>query len=284
MTIALDHTDDLGAAQPTKITFASGFRDVRVVAKRNIKRITRTPRLLIFASIQPIMFLTLFRFVFGGNIPTGNLAYVDFLVPGVLVQATLFGGTTAIALSTDLASGMVDRFRSLPIARSAVLAGRTLSDSTRNIFVAIILLSAGVAMGFRVHNGLLGLLAGVAVVLIFAFCFSWLQAWIGLVAKDPETAQIASFLPLFPFIFASTIFQPVSSFPTWLQGFAEHQPISVTASTARALIQGSQHVPGHPELVIIKPVSDTIWEWAFWCVAFLVVFIPLAVRTYRKMS
>lgn len=270
MTIAIEHTEL--TAQPKKTTMRTAVRDIKVVAKRNILRIRRTPRLLIFSSIQPIMFFLLFRFVFGNSLNAGYpFPYVDFLLPGVFVQTTLFGGTTAIALSTDLASGMVDRFRSLPIARSAVLAGRTLADSFRNIFVILLLLVVGAISGFQIHNGFLPSVAGVAVVLLFAFSFSWMQAFIGLISKDPETAQIASFLPLFPFIFASTIFQPVQSFPSWLQGFAEHQPVSVTATTVRNLMQGG-------------PVWDTLWQALMWCAIFLIVFIPLSVRTYRKMN
>lgn len=274
MTTTANSQIELRTAEPTKETFRSSARDVFIVAKRNVKRIARTPRLLIFSSIQPIMFFTLFRYIFensiGSALPHG-ISYVDFLFPGILVQATLFGGTTAIALSIDMASGMVDRFRSLPIARSAVLAGRTIADMSRNIFVSLLLFIFATIMGFSFGNGAISLILAVGLVILFAFCFSWMQAFIGLIAKDPETAQIASFLPLFPFIFASTIFQPVQSFPTWLQGFAEHQPISVTVTTARNLILGG-------------PVATTLWQSLMWCVIFLLVFVPLSIRTYRKMG
>ena len=220
------------------------------------------------------MFFTLFRYIFedslGRSLPPG-ISYVDFLFPGVLVQVTLFGATTAITLAVDMQSGMVDRFRSLPIARSAVLAGRTIADITRNIFVSFLLLIFATLMGFTFGKGALHLLGAMGLVLLFAFCFSWALAYIGLVAKDAETAQMASFLPLFPFVFASTIFQPLQSFPTWLQGFAEHQPISVTVTTARNLILGG-------------PVASTLWQTLFWCVIFLLIFVPLSIRTYRKMN
>lgn len=265
---------EIRTAEPTKETFRSSVRDVIIVSKRNVKRILRTPRLLIFSSLQPIMFFTLFRYIFenslGRSLPPG-VSYVDFLFPGVLVQVTLFGGTTAIALSIDMASGMIDRFRSLPIARSAVLAGRTIADITRNIFVSLLLLVFATLMGFSFGKGALHLLAALGIVLLFAFCFSWFMAFVGLVSKDPETAQLASFLPLFPFIFASTIFQPIQSFPTWLQGFAEHQPISVTVTTARNLILGG-------------PVAPSLWQSLMWCAIFFIVFVPLSIRTYRKMS
>ena len=241
MTVAIDHSKEIRTAEPSKETLSSAMRDIFVVAKRNVKRILRTPRLLIFSSIQPIMFFTLFRFIFADSIGKAlgpGVSYVDFLLPGILVQATLFGGTTAIALSIDMASGMVDRFRSLPIARSAVLAGRTIADTSRNFFVIALLFIYGLFLGFRFNNGVLPVLAGVGIILLFAFCFSWLQAFIGLIAKDPETAQIASFLPLFPFIFASTIFQPIQSFPRWMRGFAEHKQMSVSVTTARNAIQG----------------------------------------------
>lgn len=260
--------ENLQIAIATKATFSSTLRDTKVIMIRNIKRVLRTPRLLIFSSIQPIMFFVLFRYVFAGPLQTSG-HYVDFLLPGIFVQASLFGGTTAIALSSDLASGMVDRFKSLPIARVAVLAGRTLADSARNVVTLTLLTIVGIIFGFRFHAGFLSILAGYAMLLLFAHAFSWLSAFIGISAKDPETAQIMSFLPLFPFIFASTIFQPSSNFPTWLQGFAEHQPISVTATTVRALVQGG-------------PVWATGWQALMWAGIFLIVFIPLTVSKYRK--
>lgn len=266
MTTTPIETNQIAIA--AKPTFRSAMRDTKVIAKRNLKRVLRTPRLLIFSSIQPIMFFILFRFVFAGPLKTDG-TYVDFLLPGIFVQASLFGGTTAIALSYDLASGMVDRFKSLPIARIAVLAGRTLADSARNVVTLLLLTIIGVIFGFRFHAGFLSILAGYGAVLIFAHAFSWLQAYIGITAKDPETAQIMSFLPLFPFIFASTIFQPPTKFPTWLQGFAEHQPVSVTATTARALVQGG-------------PVWSTAWQMLAYSAAFLIIFVPLTVSRYRK--
>jgi ABC-2 type transport system permease protein/oleandomycin transport system permease protein len=259
---------------PVKGNLLRTLRDIRVVAKRNLKRIRRTPRLLIFSSIQPIMFLTLFRYVFGGAFDTGT-TYAKFLVPGVFVQATLFGGTTAIALSVDLASGMVDRFRSLPIARSAVLAGRTIADTGRNIIVLTLLFIVGSLMGFRFSNGFFPAVACFAVALLFAYAYSWLSAFIGLVAKDPETAQILSFLPLFPFIFASTIFQPVSNFPSWMQGFAQHQPISVTVTTVRAFAEGG---------IFWNNFWSNFLQCMMWIAIFLIVFIPLSVRKYRQIS
>lgn len=274
MTTTTNAQIEVMSAEPTKETFGSAVHDIYIVAKRNVKRIIRTPRLLIFSSIQPIMFFTLFRYIFenslGSHLPAG-VSYVDFLFPGILVQVTLFGGTTAIALSIDMASGMIDRFRSLPIARSAVLAGRTIADIIRNIFVSLLLLIFATFMGFSFGDGPVHLIMALAVVILFAFCFSWLLAYIGLIAKDPETAQIASFLPLFPFVFASTIFQPLESFPTWMQGFAEHQPISVTATAARNLILGG-------------PIASSLWQSLMWSAIFLLVFVPLSIRTYRKMS
>lgn len=265
---SIDPSFEITTAQAIKSNLKTTIHDIRVIMKRNLKRVMRTPRLLIFSSIQPIMFFVLFRYVFAGPLKTTG-EYVDFLLPGVFVQASLFGGTTAIALSADLMSGMVDRFKSLPIARIAVLAGRTFADSVRNVVTLIILSIVGIIFGFRYHAGFFSILGGYGVILLFAYAFSWLSAYIGISAKDPETAQIMSFLPLFPFIFASTIFQPSWRFPSWLRGFADHQPISVTATTVRALVQGG-------------PVWETAWQSLMWSAIFLAIFIPLTVRKYRK--
>jgi ABC-2 type transport system permease protein/oleandomycin transport system permease protein len=198
------------------------------------------------------------------------MPYVDYLLPGIFVQAVLFGGTTAVALATDPASGMDDRFRSLPMARSAVLAGRTFADVSRNIITLAIVVAVGTLAGFRFHNGALAALAGMLLVLAFGYSFSWFSALLGLTVKDPQTAQIAGFLPIFPFIFASSAFVPVASMPGWMQAFAKVQPVSVLVNTVRALTQGG-------------PVFHWLWQTAAWTAGFLVVFVPLAVARYRRI-
>jgi len=246
-------------------------RDTIVMVKRNLLRIVRLPQLLFFSSVQPIIFLLLFTYVFGGAITRGtDIAYIDFLLPGVLVQTAVFGSTqTAIGLTEDLAAGVIDRFRSLPMARSAVLTGRTTADLIRNVVVTIIMLAVGSIIGFRIGGTALEALLGVAVALLFGFSLSWAMAALGLWVKNAETAQTASFVLIFPLVFASSIFVPTASMPSWLQGFAANQPVSVIASTVRALMGG-------------LPVGSLVLQSALWIAAILAVFFPLGVRIYRR--
>jgi ABC-2 type transport system permease protein/oleandomycin transport system permease protein len=243
--------------------------DIRIMTVRNIRRILRTPRLLYFASVQPVIFLVLFRYVFGGAISTPGLTYANYLLPGLLVEATLFGATTAVAIATDLSGGLVDRFRSLPVARSAVLIARTLADFCRTIWVVAIVLVVGTAVGFRFHNGALPGLAAIGLVLAFAYAYSWLLAVIGLAVRDPETAQLVSTLPILIFIFASSLAVPVDTMPGWLQPFARNQPVSVTINAVRALTQGG-------------PVNTWAWQSLGWTAGFLIVLIPVATALYRR--
>ncbi len=244
--------------------------DIAVLTRRNLKRIARTPRLLAVSSIQPVMFVLLFYYVFGGAIHTPGGSYIDYLVPAILLQATLFGATTAVAMSTDLAGGMIDRFRSLPMARSAVLAGRALADMVRSLSVVALVLIVSLLIGFGFHNGAAGALGALVLALAFGFAFIWLFALVGMLVKDPETAQLAGFLPIFPLIFASSAFVPVATMPSWLQSFANVQPVSVTISAMRALTQGGE-------------VGHWLWQSLAWIAALLVIVIPLAVRQYRKL-
>jgi len=257
------------AAIPAAITPASTVRDIAIITRRNLWRIARTPQLLVFTTIQPVLFVLLFVYVFGGAIHTPGMSYADYLLPGIFVQTVLFGGTTAVALATDLTSGMDDRFRSLPMARSAVLAGRTLADTSRNIITLIIVTAVGTLAGFRFHNGAAAAVAAMGLILAFGYAFSWFSAVLGLTVKDPQTAQIAGFLPIFPFIFASSAFVPVASMPGWMQGFAKAQPVTVLVNAVRALTQGG-------------PVYHWLWQTAAWTAGFLAVFAPLAVSRYRK--
>jgi len=256
----------VSAARP----LVNSARDIAIVTRRNLWRIARTPQLLVFTTIQPVLFVLLFVYVFGGAIRAPGMSYVDYLLPGIFVQTVLFGGTTAVALATDLASGMDDRFRSLPMARSAVLAGRTLADVSRNIITLTIVAAVGTLTGFRFHNGALAALAAVLLILAFGYAFSWFSAVLGLTVKDPQTAQLAGFLPIFPFIFASSAFVPIASMPGWMQAFAKAQPVTVLVNTVRALTQGA-------------PVYHWLWQTAAWTVGFLAVFVPLAISRYRKV-
>src|SRR5438445_13275398 len=222
---------------PSRIVGA--LRDSLAVAARNLIAYRRVPQLLVFSTIQPVIFVLMFRYVFGGAIRLpGNTPYVDFLMPGIFVQTVVFGSlAAAIGLATDLKSGLLERFRSLPMARSAVLSGRTTADLTRNVFVAALMAAVGFAVGFRIHVGVLAFLFGMMLVLLFGYTLSWIFAAVGLAVGDPETAQAAAFPIMAPLVFASSAFVPVSSMPGWLQAFAAHQPVSVTASPVRTMVR-----------------------------------------------
>lgn len=257
-------------------------RDIMVITKRNLLRNLRLPQLIILSTIQPIMFLVLFTYVFGGAIggslpPAAGGEYINWLIPGLLVQVAVFGaGQTALGLTEDLSKGVIDRFRSLPIARSAVLAGRTFSDLIRNAFVIGLMLLVGVVIGFRYQTSLVGLLGGFALVLLFSYAFSWIMATIGLLVKNPEAAQSAVFLPVFPLVFASSVFVPTQTMPGWLRAFADNQPVTVTADALRGLILGEGALlPGNT-------VGGQVFWSIFWSAVILAVFIPLSVRVYRR--
>lgn len=263
-------THDLAARHLPESSPMWVIRDAVAVAGRNLIAYRRIPQLLVFSTIQPVIFVLMFRYVFGGAISVPGVSYVDYLMPGIFVQTVVFGAMgAAIGLATDLKSGLLERFRSLPMARSAVLAGRTLADLVRNVFVAGLMSAVGFAVGFRVHTSALAFIAGIAIVLLFGYVLSWIFATVGLAVGDPETAQAASFPLMAPLVFASSAFVPVESMPGWLQVFAEHQPVSVTASAVRALVLGG-------------PTTSYVLQSLAWCAAILLVFVPLAVARFRK--
>ncbi len=241
-------------------------RDARAVTWRYLIHYRRVPQLLVFSTIQPVIFVLMFRYVFGEAIdPPGSTPYVEFLMPGIFVQTVVFGAiATAIGLATDMKSGLLERFRSLPMARSAVLAGRTIADLSRNVFVVLLMVAVGFAVGFRVHTGLVGLIAGLLLLLFFGYALSWIFATIGLWVGDPETAQAAAFPLIAPLVFASSLFVPIERMPSWMQPWAEHQPVSVTATAVRDLMLGGPDTAYH--------VAQSL----AWCVAILRVFVPLA--------
>ncbi|MEK9157744.1 MAG: ABC transporter permease [Patescibacteria group bacterium] len=251
--------------------FSQTISDIWVMINRNLIKYRRVPQLLVFSTIQPVMFLLLFTYVFGGAIKTG-VDYISFLLPGILVQTVLFGSMqTGVGLAEDLSKGMIDRFRSLPMARSAVLAGRTITDVIRNIFVVILMTVVGLVIGFRIDHGIFNYLGAVALISLFGFAFTWISATIGLAVKNIETAQVAGFIWVFPLAFASSIFVPVESMSNGLQIFAKHTPITYTVDTVRALILGT-------------PVGNNAWFSLIWILGILVVFMPLAVSRYRKIT
>lgn len=260
------------------------LRDIAVITRRNILRNVRLPQLLLFATIQPVMFLLLFNYVFGGSIGQApQLAqfgsYINWLVPGLIIQVATFGASqTAVGLTEDLQAGVIDRFRSLPMARSAVLAGRTISDLLRNAFVSALMLSVGALIGFRYQTSFLQLVLAFLIAMGFAFSFSWVMAAVGLAVKDTETAQTASFIPLFPLVFASSVFVSVESLPDWLRVFADHQPVTVMVNAMRGLILGEAALPTG------STVGGAITTAVIWNIAILLVFFPLSVRLYRRAA
>ena len=260
---------------PTRHELAAAVRDAWVVTGRNLRHFTRQPGLLIFSTIQPVMFVLLFAYVFGGAVKgslPGGVDYVDFLLPGILVQSVSFRATqTAIGLSEDLRAGVVDRFRSMPMARSAVLVGRTVADLIRNVLILALMLVVGYLIGFRFHAGVLQALASIVVVSLFGLALSWIFAFVALMVRGAEAAQSAGFVVIFPLVFASSVFVPVASMPDWLKTFAEASPVTLTANTARAYALD----PGRP-----GALGDTL----IWIAVLLVVFIPLCVWRYRRMS
>ncbi len=215
--------------------------DVATMTWRNLVALTRIPESLFFATLQPIMFVLLFRFVFGGAISTGvpGVTYVDFLMPGIFVQTVCFGAvSTSIGLADDLQKGLIERFRALPMARSAVIGGRSLTDLVRNVISLAIMVGLGVAVGFRFHSDAGRILAGMLLILAFGYSLSWMNTAIGISAGDPESAQNAATGPAFLLMFASNAIVPASTLPGWLQPFARNQPLGVTASAVRELFEG----------------------------------------------
>jgi ABC transporter DrrB family efflux protein len=253
---------------------ANTISDILAVTRRNLIRYIRVPSLLVFSTIQPVMFVLLFRYVFGSAIrgaPTFPYPYVDYLMPGIFVQTVIFGSTqTGVGLAEDLTKGMIDRFRSLPMARSAVLAGRTLSDTVRNAFVVVLMTIVGYLVGFQIHTSIVPAVGGVVLALAFGLAFSWISAWIGLAVRDVESTQAASFIWIFPLEFASTAFAPLAFLPGWLQAWAKVNPVSVTVDSLRALLEGWPSQGYH------------LWTSIAWVVGILVVFVPLSVNKYRR--
>ena len=248
--------------------------DAVVMTKRNLIRYVRIPTLLVFSTVQPIMFVLLFVYVFGGavsrSLPHG-VKYVDFLMPGIFVQTVVFGATqTGVGLAEDLSKGRIERFRSLPMARSAGLAGRTLGDAVRNTFVVILMTIVGILVGFRFHTNVIASLAALLLVVAFGFAFSWISATIGLTVHDVESAQTAGFLWVFPLVFASSVFVPIHTLPGWLQAFARINPITNVANAMRALILGG-------------PTTRYLLYALAWIAGILAVFMPFATRRYRRV-
>jgi ABC transporter DrrB family efflux protein len=252
----------------------SGLRmaisDTLVLAKRNFLRIPRAPDLLLSFTVQPVMFVLLFAYVFGGAIPTPGHSYIDFLIPGILVQTMSFGGfVTAMGIAEDLRKGLIDRFRSLPMSRSAVLAGRTLADIATNAISITVMLVVGVIIGFGFSTPFLHIVAGILLLLLFGYAFSWVFAFIGLTSSSPEAAQSLGFILIFPLTFISSAFVPPATMPAALQWFAEWNPFSIVVNAVRALFIGD-------------PAGNTVWGAVAWSVGIAAVFAVLSVAKYKR--
>lgn len=251
-------------------SFRYALSDTWVLAKRSFLRIPRAPDLLLSFTVQPIMFVLLFAYVFGGAITTPGYDYIDFLIPGILVQTMSFGGfVTALGLAEDLKKGLVDRFRSLPMSRSAVLAGRTLADIATNAISITVMLVVGVIVGFGFSAPLIHVIAGILLLLLFGYAFSWVFAFIGLTSSSPEAAQSLGFIIIFPLTFVSSAFVPVESMPAALQDFAEVNPFTITVNAMRALFLGA-------------PAGNDVWGAVAWSLGIAAVFAFLSVAKYKR--
>jgi ABC-2 type transport system permease protein len=263
---------------PAAGSVSSAARDGLIIMWRNLKRIPRIPELAIFAILQSIMFVVLFAYVFGGAIPLPGyppdpVYYREYLMPGIFAQTIVFAaGTTAIGMADDIGKGIIDRFRSLPMARSAVLAGRTSSDILLNCLSLVVLLAVGFVVGFSFINTTVGeVLLGILLLLMLGYAFSWVFALVGLFSSTPETANSIGFTLIFPLTFASGLFVPPATMPDGLRQFAEANPFTTIADAVRALWLGT-------------PAGSDVWVAFLWCIGLTVVFAPLAVRRYKTVA
>ncbi|HUE27293.1 MAG TPA: ABC transporter permease [Solirubrobacteraceae bacterium] len=250
------------------------LRDTLLITRRHLLRTWRTPQIMIFSAIMPVMFVLLFRYVFGGalHVP-GYRHYVDYLIPGIVVQTVLFGGSsTAVGMAEDLSSGITDRFRSLPTQRGAILAARTLGDMLRLSYTVALVIAVGLLVGFRFHAGALDIAGGIGIALLFGYACSWLFALVALLVRHSETAQMAAFMVTFPIVFASSIFASPATMPSWLRAFADAQPVTRIVNALRTMTEGTGAI-GRPALYAIV-----------WSLGILVVAATLATLRFRRAS
>jgi ABC transporter DrrB family efflux protein len=258
---------------PPMQRFRYGAMDTFTLTRRDIMVWTRNPSFLVFTIIQPVMFVLLFRYVFGGAINVGVPGgYVNFLMPGIIAQSAAFASFgTAIALSRQIQRGVIDRFRSMPMARSGVLLGRLVADTLRLTITLLVILVVGYAVGFRFENGVVPAILMVVLGVVFGVAVCTVSAFIGLAIKDEESVGSFGLIWLFPLTFVSAAFVPVSSMPGWLQAFAKNQPVTIVIDEMRALALGG-------------PLAEHAWQSALWLAGTFAVFVPLAVRAYRRTS
>ena len=257
--------------------------DGMVIAKRNVIKIKRVPEVLVFVLISPIMFVLLFAYVFGGAIaPGAGLSYREFLIGGIFAQTVVFGATfTGAGLAEDMQKGIIDRFRSLPMSRSAVLVGRTASDVIYNVLSLVIMALTGLVVGWRAREGFVDALLAFGLLLLFAYAFSWVMAYVGLLVPSVEVINNASFIVIMPLTFVSNAFVPLESFPSGLQTFVEWNPVSALTQAVRELFGNIPQGYQVPDVWSMQhPVAYTL----LWVALILVVFVPLSVRQYRRAS
>lgn len=261
-------------------SLAMTVSDGLTITRRNLIKVKRVPDLIVFATLSPIMFVLLFRYVFGGaiNVP-GDVSYAEFLLPGIFAQTVIFGSTiTGASLADDLQKGLIDRFRSLPMAHSAVLVGRTVADLALNALSIVVMALTGLLVGWRIHTSFAEAVGGFLVLLGFAYAMSWLMALVGLIVRTPEVVQNASFIVIFPITFVANTFVPLETFPSVLRHFAEWNPVSSVVQAARNLFGNSFGAPD------VWSLQHPVIYSALWGVAILAVFVPLSVRTYRNTA
>jgi ABC-2 type transport system permease protein len=261
-------------------SLAMAVSDGLTITRRNLIKVKRVPDLIVFATLSPIMFVLLFRFVFGGAISVpGDVSYAEFLLPGIFAQTVVFGSTiTGSSLADDLQKGLIDRFRSLPMAHSAVLVGRTVADLGLNAVSIVVMAITGLLVGWRIHTSVFEAAGGFLVLLGFAYAMSWLMAQVGLMVRTPEVVNNASFIVIFPITFVANTFVPLETFPSVLRTFAEWNPVSSVVQAARELFGNSFGAPD------VWSLQNPVLYSALWGVAILVVFVPLSVRTYRNTA
>ena len=253
-----------------------------VVAKRNLIKVKRVPDLLVFSTLSPIMFVLLFAYVFGSAIPVPGLNYREFLMAGIFAQTVVFGSTiTGASLAEDLQKGIIDRFRSLPMSRSAVLVGRTAADLANNVIVLVVMSLTGLVVGWRIHTSVLEALAAYALLLLFAYAMSWVMAVVGLLVRTPEVVNNASFIVIFPLTFIANTFVPTNNFPTVLKAIADWNPISAIVAAARRLF--GNVAPNAPEATAWPMQHDVLYV-LIWVVIILAVFVPLSIAQFKRAA
>lgn len=263
------------------MSLLKAVNDGAIVARRNLIKIRRVPDLLVFTTLSPIMFILLFAYVFGSaiDVPGG---YRPFLIPGIFAQTVIFGSTlTGAGLADDMQKGIIDRFRSLPISRSAVLVGRTASDVLNNVIVIVVMSVTGLIVGWRIHTSVLEAAGGFLLLLLFAYAISWIMAWVGLLVPSPEVVNNASFIVIFPLTFVANTFVPTNDFPSVLRTIADWNPVSSVTQAARDLFGNTNpRLPARDVWSLQHPVLYTLG----WVVLLLAIFVPLSVRQYKRAT